>query len=82
MANNEAKAGNWGRDAFVPSGFVSHLGLGPQGEMALKIRVKAMHHWIRKGNADNAARSASAAAHIANPALRRMEAARLVIKEP
>jgi hypothetical protein len=30
--------------------------LSDLGDMAYRSRVKAMHHWIRKGNADRAAR--------------------------
>ena len=44
----------WMRQEFVPSGSVHGLAVHPEQQFALSIRIKALHHWIRKGNGDKA----------------------------
>jgi hypothetical protein len=44
------------------AGFGKHY----HSSFALQVRVKALHHWIRKGEADKAARAAREAAHTVN----------------
>ena len=65
--------------SYVPNAKINIVALHAlkgSGWLAFASRVKAMHHWIRKGNADKAANSARAAAHVANAVLR------LIAKEP
>jgi hypothetical protein len=47
--------------------------LGLKANMTFQAHVKAMHHWIRKGDARKAALSARDAAHIGHMALRLRE---------
>jgi len=47
---------SWG--SYVPS--VCNPDLGPLG-MSFVVRVKALHHWLRKGNANKAERAARVA---------------------
>lgn len=61
---------DWGRG--IPTA-ETNLSGAYSSDLAFASRVKAVHHWIRRGNADKAAMAARAALHQAAYVLARMD---------
>lgn len=53
---------NWAQGNSIYGVQSKDEALGPM-DLAMKVRVKAMHHWIRKGEANKAAARARDLAH-------------------
>lgn len=61
---------NFGQHSLTGSSDYKPNQVTDTGAFALQSRVKAMHHWIKKGNSEKAQRMAASAAHVANAILR------------
>lgn len=72
IGNQHAAGNQWTSNRYVPSVREAFPVLDPQG-FAFVSRVKALHHWIRKGDARKAAVAATVAFHQANKILDRLD---------